>query len=147
LGFAPALALACDDDSKPTASSSATASASATSSVSSTSSTPEIKVKTVCKVKVRTTVTLDNKCSFEFKTINTDAQRRSGWSPGHLIEPDTMKLAPAEEQQTPDAEWVTISYVNGSVQSIRKGERAKKTHAAARTGAAGPTVQSAPNPY
>lgn len=146
LGIAPALALACDEEGKSTASSSASASASSTASAWSTTSTPDIKVKVNCKVKVRTSITLDNKCSFEFKTINTNAGRRSGWSPGHLIEKDSMKLDPAEEQQTPDAEWVTISYVNGSLQSIKKGERAK-THTAGRPGASGPTVQSAPNPY
>jgi len=131
LGLAPALALACDESS-------------------STAPTPLIKVKNYNyggKVKVITTITLDNKCSFEFKTINTDGGRHSGWSPGHLIEPDSMKLDPAEDQQTPDAEWVTISYVNGSVQSIKKGERAKKARTAGRSGGAGPTVQSAPNPY
>ena len=106
-----------------------------------------MKVKVNCKVKGKTAISVDNKCYFEFKTINTDGGGRSGWSPGHLIEPESMKLEPGEEQQTPDAEWVTISYMNGSVQSIKKGERAKKARTAGRSGAAGPTVQSAPNPY
>jgi hypothetical protein len=142
LALTPALALACDDDSKSTsASASATASASASSS---TSSAPDVKVKTTCKVKV----SIDNKCSFDFKMINTEAAHRSGWTPGHLIEPDSMKLDPAQEPEIKDAEWVTISYANGSIQSIKKGERSKKNRTAARpTGATGPAVQSAPNPY
>jgi hypothetical protein len=142
LALTPALALACDDDSKATsAAAKATASASA-----STSSTPEVKVKTTCKVKVTTSV--DNKCSFEFKMINTEAAHRSGWTPGHLIEPDSMKLDPSQEPDIKNAEWVTISYANGSIQSIKKGERSKKNRTAARpTGATGPAVQSAPNPY
>jgi len=144
LALTPALALACDDDSKATsASAKATASASASSS---TSSTQDVKVKTTCKVKVTTSV--DNKCSFEFKMINTEAAHRSGWTPGHLIEPDSMKLDPAQEPDIKNAEWVTISYANGSIQSIKKGERSKKNRTAARpTGATGPAVQSAPNPY
>ena len=144
LALTPALALACDDDSKATsASAKATASASASSSASSTQ---DVKVKTTCKVKVTTSV--DNKCSFEFKMINTEAAHRSGWTPGHLIEPDSMKLDPAQEPDIKNAEWVTISYANGSIQSIKKGERSKKNRTAARpTGATGPAVQSAPNPY
>jgi hypothetical protein len=55
---------------------------------------------------------------------------------------------PAQEPEIKNAEWVTISYANGSIQSIKKGERSKKNRTAARpTGATGPAVQSAPNPY
>ena len=144
LALTPAIALACDDDSKVTsASASATTSSSATSS---TVETPVIKVKSGCKVKV--TTTCNNKSTFQFN-FNTEAAHKPSWTPGHLIEPDSMKLNPSEEPEIKNAEWVTISYANGAIQSIKKGERSKKSRTAARptTGAVGPAVQSAPNPY
>lgn len=133
----PAIALACDDDSKATASASASASSSVTS---------DGKVKTTCKVKVNTVV--NNKCTFQFN-FNTQASDKPSWTPGHLIDHDSMKLDPSQEPEIKNAEWVTISYANGAIQSIKKGERSKKSRTAARpsTGAVGPTVQSAPNPY
>jgi hypothetical protein len=118
LAFTPAIALACHEDSK-----------------------------TTCKVKVNTVVSTNTKCTFQFN-FNTGAAPKPSWTPGHLIEHDSMKVDPSEEPEIKNAEWVTISYANGAIQSIKKGERSKKSRTAARpTGAAGPTVQSAPNPY
>ena len=51
------------------------------------------------------------------KNINAQRARRSGWSPGHLIEPDSMKLGPGDDLKSPETEqWVIISARTGTVQ-------------------------------
>lgn len=50
------------------------------------------------------------------KVINAQP-RRSGWSPGHLIEPDSMKHTPGNELiKSPETEqWVIISARKGTI--------------------------------
>lgn len=72
----------------------------------------DVKVKVVNDVKTKT-------CNIVDVKVNTpiNAQpRRSGWSPGHLIEPDSMKLGPEGEVQSPGKEqWVIISGRTGEI--------------------------------
>jgi len=136
LGLAPALAHACDDDA--TAKATATATATVTTIV-----TPEVK----CVVKVATECKAKNAFVYKFtcdektsnavaesgkdkddpdsKAVNTEGRRPSGWEPGHLIEPDSMKLQ--QENQNPQSEqWVKISS-RGNKIKFHKTQSSKKT--------------------
>jgi hypothetical protein len=58
---------------------------------------------------------------------------RRHWSPGHLVEPDSMRLAP--EERNPGEQWVVISSRTGTIQVHRTPWAPKKSdsHNAAQT--------------
>lgn len=102
VGLCPALAFACEDE--------ATAKAEA--------SAKTVKVEVVCKAS--TTCTVKIKTS---RTVNTQGAHHP-WQPGHLIEPDSMKMG--DDLNGPDLEqWVRISH-SGTVQ-FHRGPLEKKT--------------------
>lgn len=106
LGLCPAIAFACEDE----ASAKATAAACAEANAKATACT--VKVKVICNETTATAVTSEVKCSV--KVLNAQGARRSGWEPGHLIEPDSMRLGP--DLQAPDTEqWVIISSRTGVI--------------------------------
>jgi hypothetical protein len=115
LGLCPAVAFACEDEASKTAAQAsaaakATACLKATACVKATGCT--IKVKALCTEATTTAVSNELKCTI--KAINTQGARHSGWEPGHLIEPDSMKLGP--DLDGPDSEqWVILSSVAGVI--------------------------------
>jgi hypothetical protein len=123
VGLCPALAFACEDEASAKAEASAkTVKVEATCKV--TSGCTVVKIKTSCSDKTVTAVADDTKCTL--KVMNTQGAHHA-WEPGHLIEPDSMKLGPGDELNAPNAEqWVRISSRGGSVQ-LHRGPWGKKT--------------------
>lgn len=124
LGLAPAAALACDEETAATAEAKVTAEAKATAVAKATASckvtveatsdatTCVVKVKNSCKEK-NVTAVIENKCTAP-KAVNTQGIHRNSWEPGHLIEPDSMKLGPDIDGPDPD-QWVILSSRGGIV--------------------------------
>jgi len=89
----------------------------------------KVELKSSCALKVyrakTVTATADNtKCPS--KVINIQTPRRSNWEPGHLIEPDSMKMGPGDDLHAPDAEqWVILSS-RGGVVHFHKGPGGEK---------------------
>jgi hypothetical protein len=110
-GLAPAAASACDEDAKARPSievheTSASATSTATVTVKSTTSkswTVTATVKACAEAGAP-----------KAQGAAASKQRRPGWSPGHLIEPDSMRLAPQQRPEDPGAEWVIISSRHGA---------------------------------
>lgn len=111
VGLCPALAFACEDEA----------------TVKVIHAAPGVvKVKMVCKESAVTAIVNDAKCTV--KVINTQGAHRSGWEPGHLIEPDSMKLGPGDDLKAPDTEqWVKISSRAGVIRFHRYPWSGKKT--------------------
>jgi hypothetical protein len=125
-GLCPALAFACEDETsaKATASAEATAKATACAEATVKSTACTVQVKVVCKEGTTTAEVTETKC--QPKVLNTQGARHSGWEPGHLIEPDSMRLGP--DLKAPDTEqWVTISSRSGVIRFHRYPWSAKKT--------------------
>jgi hypothetical protein len=82
-----------------------------------------------CDEDQESTVTVtvgDGKCTA--KVINTLRAHRSVWEPGHLIEPDSMKLGPGDDLKAPETEqWVIISSRSGVIRIHRFPWSGKKT--------------------
>lgn len=123
VGLCPALAFACEDEASAKAEASA-----------KTIKVEVCKAATKCTVKVKTSrteksvtvVADDTKCSASAKAVNTQGAHHA-WEPGHLIEPDSMKLGPGDDLNAPNAEqWVRISSKSGSVR-LHRGPWEKKT--------------------
>jgi hypothetical protein len=54
------------------------------------------------------------------KPANAQRSKRQRWSPGHLIEPDSLKLAPEfDPNEDSPQEWITISSRDGVLQIHR----------------------------
>ena len=117
LGLAPAMARACEDEASKTAEATAKACAKATACT--------VKVKMTCTEKTVTAIsTTINECA---KPANAPG-RHSSWEPGHLIEPDSMRLGPGDDLKTPEPEqWVTISSRTGTMHFHRRPWSSKKT--------------------
>lgn len=110
VGLCPALAFACDEEA------SAKAEAKAEACVKA-----ETRVERCVRVEAKT------EACVKTKVINTQGAHRSRWEPGHLIEPDSMKLGPGDDLNAPNAEqWVRISSKSGSIQ-LHRGPWEKKT--------------------
>lgn len=93
VGLCPALAFACDEEA------SAKAEAKAEACVKA-----ETRVERCVRVEAKT------EACVKTKVINTQGAHRSRWEPGHLIEPDSMKLGPGDDLKAPDVEqWVILS--------------------------------------
>jgi hypothetical protein len=113
--LAPALARACEDE----AAKSAEATAKATTCV------VKVKVKMVCKEKAVTAISTQ---STDCVTPANAPGRNSGWEPGHLIEPDSMRLGPGDDLNAPEPEqWVIISSRTGAIHIHRHPWSSKKT--------------------
>lgn len=121
VGLCPALAFACEDGAAAKAEATAK---SVKVEVHKVATTCTVKVKTSCTEKSVTAVADDSKCSP--KVMNTQGAHHA-WEPGHLIEPDSMKLGPGDDLNAPNAEqWVRISSKSGSIQ-LHRGPWEKKT--------------------
>lgn len=107
LGLAPAMAFACEDEAKS-----------------------EIRVtKSITCVKSGQTKVCTNAVNQTKICIkNVNSSRRTSWSPGHLIEPDSMKLGPGDDLKVPDTEqWVILSSRSGVIQFRHYPPGSKKT--------------------
>lgn len=60
-------------------------------------------------------------------TAKAARKARRHWAPGHLIEPDSMRLAP--QDRTPGERWVIISSRTGTIQVHRTPWAPKKSEA------------------
>jgi hypothetical protein len=62
------------------------------------------------------------------KPANAQRSKRQRWSPGHLIEPDSLKLAPEfDPNRDSPQEWITISSRDGVLQIHRHSSFPKRT--------------------
>lgn len=122
LGLAPGLASACEqklDPIGPAASARASISActarvplsgcNATSSTTCSSSAVAISKAPICPVAAKMA-----------------KKSRRHWSPGHLIEPDSMRLGPGDDVKQPDERWVIISSRTGTIHVVRTPWAPKK---------------------
>lgn len=106
VGLCPALAFACDDEPATKAHAKAHAKAC------------KVEAK-ACAVKTKTHSTAtatadDTKCSASTSKVTNTSGPRRAWEPGHLIEPDSMKLGP--DLDGPGGEqWVILSSRGGVV--------------------------------
>jgi len=111
VGLCPAMALACDEDATTKEVTRVTVNTDThVQCVVETKATEcTVKVKAACKAKAAATAVADKtQCPQTKIYLNTQTHR--AWEPGHLIEPDSMKLGPGDDLNAPEEEqWVRIS--------------------------------------
>ena len=126
LALAPRVTLACEEKLDATAAATAVSCTVMTTCESSSAAT--------CKT---ITITRTSTCSGSaVATMNAPAcpttakaakKARRHWAPGHLIEPDSMRLVP--QDRAPGEQWVIISSRTGTIQVHRTPWAPKKSEA------------------
>jgi len=112
LSLSPAAASACEDEKV---------------------ATQQVKLKLAVKALQQACVVLQQSCETAISIQGDESKhrivpagtRRPDWQPGRLIERDSIRLAPEQENQEPET-WVKVSSRNGNVHSWRYSYKAPK---------------------